>query len=140
MIRLVSDETVVREFLESDAAELAVQANDRTVWENVRDLFPHPYSLDDARQFIAHARSLDPPTHLAIEVDGHESAVDVIREQVDGSEEHLATLHVGNYVGELGPLLGFPRSATVRARSAAQLTPLTVQDSKLQGLDRATGN
>ena len=66
--------------------------------------------------------------------------VDVLREQADGSEEHLATLTTGNYVGELGPLLGFPRSATVRARTDARLTPLTVQEFKLQGLDRATGN
>ena len=42
--------------------------------------------------------------------------VDVFRVLADGGEEHLATVGPGHYVGELGPMLGFPRSATVRAR------------------------
>jgi putative ABC transport system ATP-binding protein len=68
-------------------------------------------------------------------VDGQ---IDVVRELVDGGEEHLAVLGTGNYVGELGPLLGFPRSATVRARTGCTLRAQTVQEFKLQGLDRAT--
>ena len=68
----------------------------------------------------------------------HGGTIEVVRELTDGSEELLATLTVGNYVGELGPLLGFPRSATVRAGSDAKLRPMTVQDFKLQGLEQAT--
>jgi putative ABC transport system ATP-binding protein len=64
--------------------------------------------------------------------------IDVVRELTDGTEESLATLTTGNYVGELGPLLGFPRSATVRTTGGATLRPMTVQDFKLQGLDRVT--
>lgn len=64
--------------------------------------------------------------------------IDVVRELIDGSEESLATLTTGNYVGELGPLLGFPRSATVRTADGATLRPMTVQEFKLQGLDRVT--
>lgn len=65
-------------------------------------------------------------------------SIEVVRELTDGSEELLTTLTVGNYVGELGPLLGFPRSATVRAADAVKLRPMTVQEFKLQGLDRVT--
>ena len=43
--------------------------------------------------------------------------VDVVRVLADGGEELLATVGPGHYVGELGPMLGFPRSATVRART-----------------------
>ncbi len=57
-------------------------------------------------------------------------AVDVVRELADGGEELLATLEAPNYVGELGPLLGFPRSATIRARSATTLRPFTVTEFK----------
>lgn len=64
--------------------------------------------------------------------------IEVVRELTDGSEEQLATLTTGNYVGELGPLLGFPRSATVRATDRTTLRPMTVQEFKLQGLDRVT--
>ncbi len=64
--------------------------------------------------------------------------VEVVRELINGSEEHLSLLTSGNYVGELGPLLGFPRSATVRSPEGATLRPMTVQEFKLQGLDLVT--
>ncbi|MEM7274471.1 MAG: ATP-binding cassette domain-containing protein [Actinomycetota bacterium] len=71
------------------------------------------------------------------EVEG--GTVEVVRELTDGGREVLATLAPGNYVGELGPLLGFPRSATVRAATDCRLRALTVQEFKLRGLDRVTG-
>lgn len=67
-----------------------------------------------------------------------EGRIDVVRELIDGGEQHLATLVAGNYVGELGPLLGFPRSATVRAADRTRLQAVTVQEFKLEGLGRAT--
>lgn len=36
----------------SDAAELARHANDREVWRNLRDRFPHPYELEDAEDWL----------------------------------------------------------------------------------------
>lgn len=47
-----------------------MQANDRRVWINLRDRFPHPYSLDDADRFIAAVGQMDPPRFLAVEVGG----------------------------------------------------------------------
>ena len=41
--------------------------------------------------------------------------VDIVRVLADGGEEILARLEVGRYFGELGLLLGFPRSASARA-------------------------
>jgi putative ABC transport system ATP-binding protein len=68
-----------------------------------------------------------------------QGSIEVFRELADGSEEPLATLSGGNYVGELGPLLGFPRSATVRAKSDAILRAMTVQEFKQQGVERTLG-
>jgi len=48
--------------------------------------------------------------------------VDVIRVLADGGEELLNTLGPDQYFGELGPFLGFPRSASVRATSDVVLT------------------
>ncbi len=48
--------------------------------------------------------------------------VDVIRVLADGGEELLTTLGAGQYFGELGPFLGFPRSASVRATTDLVLT------------------
>ena len=50
--------------------------------------------------------------------------VDVVRDTPDG-EVLLATLGPGEHLGEMGPLFGLPRSATVRARTDATLTGYT---------------
>ena len=51
-----------------------------------------------------------------------EGVVDIIRVLADGSEEQLNQLRPGQYFGELGAFLGFPRSASARAGSAVVLT------------------
>jgi putative ABC transport system ATP-binding protein len=53
--------------------------------------------------------------------------VDILRLHADGSEEPLATLGPGRYFGELGALLGFPRSASARARTDVALTGYSAQ-------------
>ncbi|MGI9052416.1 MAG: ATP-binding cassette domain-containing protein [Ilumatobacteraceae bacterium] len=53
--------------------------------------------------------------------------VDVIRVLADGGEELITTVGPGQYFGELGPMLGFPRSATVRARTDVELTAYGVR-------------
>ena len=51
-----------------------------------------------------------------------EGVVDIVRVMADGSEEQLNQLRPGQYFGELGAFLGFPRSASARAGSAVVLT------------------
>ena len=58
----------VRSWREEDAASLAHHANNRRVWINLRDRFPHPYSLEDARAYIRAARAREPQTVFAIAV------------------------------------------------------------------------
>ena len=59
-----------------------------------------------------------------------EGTIEVVREFTDGGDAVIATRDAGSYVGELGPMLGFPRSATVRARGRVKLLPLTVAQFK----------
>ena len=33
-----------------DAASVAMYANNRAIWRNLRDVFPSPFTLDDARE------------------------------------------------------------------------------------------
>lgn len=54
--------------------------------------------------------------------------VELLRTRADGSEEKLAVSRPGDYFGELGPLLGFPRAATARAHGAAAVTGYSVRD------------
>ena len=45
-----------------------------------------------------------------------EGEVEIYQVLVDGTEELLSTIGPGRYFGELGPMLGLPRSASARAR------------------------
>jgi len=60
----------MRDWRQDDAAALAEQANDRRVWLGLRDAFPHPYEVSDARTFIGCALAMSPRTFLAIEAAG----------------------------------------------------------------------
>lgn len=51
-----------------------------------------------------------------------EGTVEVYRELGDGEEELLNVLEAGQYFGELGAMMGFPRSASVRARTEVRTT------------------
>jgi ribosomal-protein-alanine N-acetyltransferase len=69
-LRLKAGSAVVREWTPGDVPELAQLANDRRIWINLRDAFPHPYGIEDAERFIGKACAMSPQTYLAIEVSG----------------------------------------------------------------------
>lgn len=56
----------VRSFRADDAEALARNANNRNVSRNLRDHFPYPYELSDARDWIGFATSQAPETNFAI--------------------------------------------------------------------------
>ena len=60
----------VRSWEPRDVASLVHHADNRNVWINVRDRFPHPYTKQDGRSFIRHAREMHPETFFAIAVGG----------------------------------------------------------------------
>lgn len=61
---------VVRPFRLEDAPALAHHANDRAIWKNLRDRFPHPYSEHDASEFIGWVLRQPVQGDFAIEVEG----------------------------------------------------------------------
>ena len=61
---------VLRTFRPDDAPSLAANADNRAIWLNLRDQFPHPYRIADAERYIAAVRARPRPTSLAIAVDG----------------------------------------------------------------------
>ena len=69
-MELRAGSTVVRDWVEADAAAIVPLADDREVWLGLRDAFPHPYRAIDAHQFIARARRMAPRTFCAIDADG----------------------------------------------------------------------
>jgi RimJ/RimL family protein N-acetyltransferase len=61
---------LVRSWRAGDAPALARHANSRAVWRNLRDRFPHPYTLADAQAWLTRRVAADPETNFAIEVGG----------------------------------------------------------------------
>ena len=61
----------IRNWRREDAPALAHHADNRRIWRNVRDHFPHPYTPADADLWIERVLGGDKPeTQFAIEVDG----------------------------------------------------------------------
>jgi [ribosomal protein S5]-alanine N-acetyltransferase len=88
---------VVRSWRESDAASIASHANNRRVWISLRDRFPHPYTLDDARAFIQSALASRPETMFAIVVD--DAAVGGIGLTLHDDVERVSA-EIGYWLGE----------------------------------------
>jgi putative ABC transport system ATP-binding protein len=59
------------------------------------------------------------PSDLVYVVD--EGQIDIVRVLADGGEQLITQLGPGRYFGELGPLMGFPRSASARAATDVRL-------------------
>jgi ribosomal-protein-alanine N-acetyltransferase len=96
-MQIVLDHCLLRSFRASDAESLARYANNRLVWRNVRDQFPHPYTLKDARQFIARMRDEPREVVFAIEVEGE--AVGSIGVRLKDDIERF-NAEVGYWLGE----------------------------------------
>ncbi len=87
----------VRSWRETDAHSLAAHADSRRVWINLRDRFPHPYTLADARAFIREALAAAPETRFAIAVD--EAAVGGIGFTLHDDVERVSA-EMGYWLGE----------------------------------------
>jgi [ribosomal protein S5]-alanine N-acetyltransferase len=86
----------LRRFRLEDAPSIALHANDREIWLNLRDRFPHPYTLDDAQSWIGGLIGAGSVTDFAIEVDGE--AIGAIG-FVMGEDVHRRSAEVGYWLG-----------------------------------------
>ena len=87
---------LVRPWRGADAASLARHANDREVWRNLRDRFPHPYTPGDAEAWLTWVAQLDPVTQWAIEVEGE--AAGGIGFTI-GADVHARVAEIGYWLG-----------------------------------------
>jgi ribosomal-protein-alanine N-acetyltransferase len=62
---------LLRPLVSTDAVSLAQHANDHGVWKNLRDRFPHPYTVTDAEAYVAHVTARQTQTSFGIVVAGH---------------------------------------------------------------------
>lgn len=66
----ISENLRLRPWTLADAPALARIANDRAIWRNMRDRFPHPYAEENAAFFIENVANGPSQFVRAIEVDG----------------------------------------------------------------------
>jgi RimJ/RimL family protein N-acetyltransferase len=69
-MNLTGERVTLRAWKPSDAASLAKHANNAKVAQHLRDRFPHPYTIADARQFIQSVAGARPTMLFAMVVDG----------------------------------------------------------------------
>jgi ribosomal-protein-alanine N-acetyltransferase len=92
-MELRSAECVVRTYRLDDAASLAKHGNNRRIWENLRDRFPHPFTEANGVAYITHVLENPDTPSFAIEVDG---------QAVGG-----ISLHVGTDIERIGAEIGY---------------------------------
>lgn len=70
MITFEGFEFSMRNITENDAHSIARHADNYNIWRNVRDLFPNPYTIDNALEFIKQAGEFENDIILGIESEG----------------------------------------------------------------------
>ncbi len=89
--RIEGDGFALRPWRDEDADNLVFHANDAQVAHSLGERFPHPYTLDDAHAFIAHAMHLTAEKAYAIEINGAASGGIGVHPG-EGVERHNAEL------------------------------------------------
>src|SRR3954454_4664823 len=98
-MRLETERLVLRPWRKGDEESLVRYANNLKVWINLRDHFPHPYTMEDARTWITRClATLPPPVSFAIEHEG----------EAIGGAGLLPMSDVARFTAEVGYWLGEP--------------------------------
>ena len=88
----------IRNWRPDDAESLAKHANNRRVSLTLRDRFPHPYTVEDARSFLEHATNeKESEKRFCIDIDG--AAVGGIG-MILGQDVYRLTAEFGYWLGE----------------------------------------
>ena len=96
-MQLVLERCTIRPWRPDDAESLVKHANNHKVWLGLRDRFPHPYTIQDAHEFLQRATSEQPTTKFCIEVNGR--AVGGMGICL-GQDVHRHTATLGYWLGE----------------------------------------
>lgn len=86
----------LRSWLTGDRDAIVRHANNRNVWINLRDRFPHPYTEADARVWLEHVIERQPETSFAI----------AVNEEAVGGIGFIVQEDVGYRSAEIGYWLG----------------------------------
>lgn len=94
----MSHKISLRSIADDDHAELVRLADNKKIWKNLRDIFPHPYGDEDGTFFIKLVRKDKTNLRSVIDVDGSFAGMIGAFPQTD----------VNKYTAEIGYWLGEP--------------------------------
>jgi ribosomal-protein-alanine N-acetyltransferase len=88
---------MIRRWEKSDVEALAKYANNRNIWLNLRDGFPHPYTRENAQSFLQSVSRQDPVRFYAIAT--QEEAIGAIG-ITPNQDVHRLTAEMGYWLAE----------------------------------------
>ena len=88
---------LIRDWKMDDVPSIVKYADNRKIWQNLRDGFPHPYTVSDAENFITRVNSSNPRTAYAIATETE--AVGSIG-MLQGVDVHRFTAEMGYWLAE----------------------------------------
>lgn len=97
MHNMTDGEVTLRPFRPEDKYRLAELANNKKIWINLRDRFPHPYTVEDAEKFIEMTINTTPLQEFAIEYSGEYVGTIGIHKR---SDVYRLTAELGFFLGE----------------------------------------
>lgn len=91
------DGVQIRPWNPEDAGMLAAVCNNKKIWLNVRDRFPHPYTVANAVEWIAFTRNQKPVQNMAIIFNGKiAGSIGVMPKE----DVYRKSIEIGYFVGE----------------------------------------
>ena len=96
-VELCAGDWTLRPWRSGDEVALVKYANNRNIWINLRDLFPYPYTINDATEWVRLCKDQNPVLDFAI-VDGNE-AIGAIG-LTPGENEYRKSAEIGYWLGE----------------------------------------
>jgi len=87
----------IRRLREEDQVQLTELANNKKIWDNLRDMMPHPFELKDAQNFIANKKDQKEDYVFVIEYESNLSGMIGLHPQND---VYRLSLELGYWVGE----------------------------------------
>lgn len=96
-MELQLQKSVLRPWRIGDESSLVIHANNKKIWENVRDHFPHPYTMSDAERWVHHASTTLKDSVFAIVVNGRAvGSIGLVRKD----DVYRKSMELGYWLGE----------------------------------------
>ncbi|MEP6846128.1 MAG: GNAT family N-acetyltransferase [Panacibacter sp.] len=98
----------LRPWQREDAQALAAIANNRNIFNNLRDHLPHPYTVMDALQWVAHCKDQNPVINFAVIYNGKVAGSIGC---VPKTDVYRKSMEIGYFIGEQFKGLGIATEA-----------------------------